>query len=138
MKKALVTLGVLTVLGIGGCSLIVASIGDSIEESQAERERVDAEVMDVTSCEVTGVGALDWYDVDVTATNESSERSDFWVDYAVRHNDGTRIGTGWVSINDVQPDETVTESDSSTIKAEVPVGQVTCEVLDSDRTASEW
>ena len=95
----------------------------------AEVERFSAEspddVAEVT-CEVTGVDVLDDISTALTATNSSSELSDYLITAALVR-DGTRIGTVTAVIENIDAGESAPGEGFSTVNG--PADGVTCEVV---------
>jgi hypothetical protein len=103
----------------------------------AEVDRISAQspddVTEVT-CEVTGTDAIGQIATSMTATNNSSELSDYSID-ATLVRDGVRIGSVFAFIENVQPGSSAPGDGLSVVNG--PADGVTCEVVHVSRTSSE-
>ncbi len=90
--------------------------------------------MGEVTCETNGVDFADDIASVFTATNGSSETSDYFVTAAFVR-DGIRIGTAFGSIENVRPGESAPGDGFSTVDG--PDDGVTCDVVDVSRTSSE-
>lgn len=93
----------------------------------------DGNVGEVT-CEITGLDFLDDIETAFTASNGSSELSDYFVTAALVR-DGVRVGTSFGSIENVKPGESAPGDGFSTTDG--PVDGVSCEIVNVLRTSSE-
>lgn len=93
----------------------------------------DGDVGEVT-CEITGLDFLDDIETAFTASNGSSELSDYFVTAALVR-DGVRVGTSFGSIENVKPGESAPGDGFSTTDG--PVDGVSCEIVNVLRTSSE-
>ena len=109
--------------------------GTTCEIAEVERFAAESpdDVAEVT-CEVTGVDVLDDISTALTATNSSSELSDYLITAALVR-DGTRIGTVTAVIENIGAGESAPGEGFSTVSG--PADGVTCEVVHVERTSSE-
>ena len=101
-----------------------------------EVERIAAESPDdvgEVTCEVVGTNVLDDIDVDVSATNGSSQRSDYSIEVALVR-DEVRIGTASAFVENVEPGQTAPSGAFTTVDG--PAEGVSCTVVHVSRTAS--
>ena len=102
----------------------------------AEVERFAAEPngdVDEVTCAVVGLDFADDVATELVATNDSSELSDYLITFTLVR-DGTRVGTGFASIENVKAGESAPGDGFSTVDG--PVDGVVCDVVDVLRTAS--
>jgi hypothetical protein len=66
---------------VAGCTVIVAAL---VGEAAEDNDRREAEALTQVSCAVVGVTALGDVEVDVTADNTTSKRSDYFVEFELR------------------------------------------------------
>lgn len=90
------------------------------------------ELDDANACEITGRDAFDDLAANVSVTNNSSETSDYFLTVAFVRDDGTRVGTGSVSINAVAAGETAPGDVFTVVEAEASL----CEVVAVQRFAN--
>lgn len=125
-------LGGVAVVAIAGIVLLAVLVAQSdavVEDDDAEFNEVS-----ITDCEAPG--PLSAQQTRGVAENGSSERSDYRIDVAVFSADGTRIGTGSTSVDDVEPGQrAVWTSETDTTVDDWDDGS-TCQVLSVERTAS--
>jgi hypothetical protein len=111
--------------------------GDATSCEIAEVDRLSAQSPDdvnEVTCEVTGVDVIGDISAALTATNGSSELSDYLIS-ATLMRDGVRIGTVDAVIENVQPGQSAPGEGLSIVDG--PADGVTCEVVHVERTASE-
>ena len=102
----------------------------------AEVERFAAESADdigEATCEVTGLDFIDDIETELVVSNGSSGLSDYFIDFALVR-DGVRVGTGFASIENVQPGQSA-PGDGFT-STDGPVEGTTCDVVHVQRIAS--
>jgi hypothetical protein len=91
------------------------------------------ELADVSACQITGTDSFGDVEATLSATNSSSEDSDYSIEIAIVDGQGIRRGTGYGYIERVRPGETA-PTDLFTTAGSAP--DYTCEVAYADRTAS--
>jgi hypothetical protein len=91
------------------------------------------DVAEIT-CEVTGVDAIGDISTSLTATNNSSELSDYLISGSLVR-DGVRIGTVTAGIENVQPGTSAPGEGFSVVAG--PADGVSCEIVAVERTSSE-
>ncbi|MGB3735854.1 MAG: hypothetical protein WA964_12900 [Ilumatobacter sp.] len=99
-------------------------------------ERIAAESPDDTAeatCAVTGLDPAGDISTELVVMNGSGDVADYLIDFALIR-DGTRVGSGFASLDDVQPGESAPSEGSSSTNG--PVEGVTCEVVHLSRIAS--
>lgn len=136
LKGGLIALGLLVVLGVGCTALIgegAEQVSKEIDEDKAEREAAIEKDVELLNCEPdpdTG-----WMSASVRVTNNSSERSNYFVEVAFSSPDGTeQYDTGTATVSALVPDQTSTEEASSLSDAP---GPYECEVIDITRFTDE-
>lgn len=98
-------------------------------EDQASKQRDIA----VQSCaSKDGVG---WADATVVVTNHSSKPSNYWATIIFETKSGQQIGTGDAVVNELQPGQSSTPQDVSSLQ-NAPTGGYTCRVGEVLRYAS--
>ena len=127
-----VLLGVLAVIVVG-CVATIAAISTAVDDLDEADEEAVAEV----SCVVGGVSVTGRIEVEVTARNGTSGRSDYFVEFELRDADGTFLGDGLEVLTNVPAGESFTDSGFTTVDA--PGGSVegvSCTPVDVNRFAS--
>ncbi len=119
---------------VAGCTAIVAAL---VGEAAEDNDRREAEALTQVSCAVTGVTALGDVEVDVTADNTTSKRSDFFVEFELRDGSVTFLGDGFANLTNVPAGERLTKRGFTAVDApDGGIEGVGCRVIDVDRRAS--
>ena len=95
-------------------------------ESNAAGDAPTGEAADVTSCVI-----IDADTIQLEATNNSNETSNYWITVGYFDEDGNRVADGDATISALRPGEKTIET---TFRFEE--GGATCEILDVERTSS--
>ncbi len=143
---ALIVIGVLLVLGVGGCVFAVNRASDSISEAvdQVVDETNDGvvvgpgtaseEYLAEASCRVTGVDDFDDYQIELTVENPTSEPVDYTVVVRVVDTEsGDELGSEALYTFFAPPGEAQTDEQVTFIDASIPAEGATCEVTEVRR-----
>ena len=137
LKAALIVGGLLLVLGLGSCialALAADEVAENIDDAVDDIEEDDArEARDVGEPDCR-VGESGFMEAELTVTNNSSERSNYIIDVTFESPDGTQLETAVLFVNDLEPDQSTTDTASSLTEAS---GEFTCRVVDLERFSAE-
>ena len=83
-----------------------APVSSRVPSTLPQSDPVD----DVAAVRVSPPDILGAVYIEVTVTNRSSKRSDYWIDLTLTSSNGSiKYGDTWVSISDLEPGQTMTE-----------------------------
>ena len=113
--------------------LLIAALGGAakkVSDDLTKTSKEAAKEVKITSCAVDAVGDVE---VDGTATNTSSGRSDYLIDLVVNDKSGTQLDSSTAVVNNVEPGQTAQWKGLTTAKY---ADGVVCKVASVLRHAS--
>lgn len=134
LKAALIGGAVALALGLGSCIVLAVAVDDAAEDIEADLEAEDereAEDVGDPECRVDDLGFME---AELTVTNNSSERSSYFIDVTFEAPDGSQIETGAMVVNDLEPNQSKTDVAATFTE---PGGEFTCRVVDVERISAE-
>jgi hypothetical protein len=135
MSLGVIITVVTLLIGAAITAVVVFAVNDAAETIDetfdTEDEQIDS--VEVTSCE-RDESSFNWATATVEVTNETDERSTFFVEVTFESRNGRRqFGTGNATVTSLQPGRTIESEVSSVV--EVP-RQFTCTVTSVDRISA--
>jgi hypothetical protein len=142
---ALIVVGLVAILFIGGCFAFLASLGDdSPEETEpvatsapaspktkattSPKDGAKPYTLKVTKCARGEFG----FDVGVKIKNNTEETQTFFFDIVLRDEDDNTVGSGYGSVEDVRPGKEGTAGVLASLNDSSFRGKVTCDVKVND------
>lgn len=136
LKAFLIAVAVAAVLGIGSCVLLVVAVdeaADDVGDQRAEERAREAEDLGEVSCTVDAAGFMV---AEIPVTNNSSERSNYFVEVTFEAADGSQIDTASAAVEALEPGQSTTAA-AQTLTEPPADGELTCRVVEVDRTTDE-
>jgi hypothetical protein len=130
LKVGLIVLAVLFVLGIGSCVAIAFVADDVVDDLEREQGDEADDVTDV-SCSTNDAGFMV---AELRVTNDSSERSTYFIDVSFEAANGDQIDTALASVSSLEPGQSTTVQ---AVTATDPDGDFTCRAAEVERFSAE-
>jgi hypothetical protein len=130
LKAFLIVLAVLVVLGVGSCVVLVV-VAEDVGEDLIEEQGDEADDIQGVDCGTSSAGFMA---AELEVTNDSSERSNYFIDVSFESSNGDQIDTAFVNVSSLDPGQ------STTIEATTltePTGDFTCRVVEVERFSDE-
>lgn len=134
LKVGLIVLAVLFVLGIGSCVAIVFVADDVVDDIEGDlnsEQRDEADDVAGVSCSTNEAGFMV---AELRVTNDSSERSTYFIDVAFEAANGDQIDTALASVSSLDPGQSTTVQ---AVTATQPDGDFTCRAAEVERFSDE-
>jgi hypothetical protein len=133
---AVAVVGVLGLLGIACVAVVADEAVKEIDKAIEETERTDLiEAIDVEleSCGIDAAGNLQ---AELRVTNQSSERSNYFIDVTFESATGDQLDTSFVTVSALEPGQSTTQK-AFTFTPRPAGDDVTCRVADVERLSDE-